>query len=33
MVMEGDVTLGGERTVQRTDDVLQNCTPGTCMLL
>ena len=26
MVMEGDLTLGGEHTIQYTDDVLQNCT-------
>lgn len=24
--MEGDLTLGGERTARRTDDVLRNCT-------
>ena len=29
MVMEGDLTQGGEHTVQYTDDVLQNCTPET----
>ena len=28
MVMEGDVTWDGEHTIQYTDDVLQNCTPG-----
>lgn len=27
MVMEGEWTLGGECTMQRTDDVSQNCTP------
>ena len=26
MVMEGDLTWGGEHTVQYADDVLQNCT-------
>ena len=25
MVTEGDLTLGGEHTMQYTDDVLQNC--------
>ena len=29
MVMEGDLTWGGEHTVQYTDDVLQSCTPET----
>ena len=29
MVMKGDLTLGGEHTIQYTDDVLQNCTPET----
>ena len=27
MEMEGDLTWGGEHTIQYTDDVLQNCTP------
>ena len=27
MVMEGDLTWGGEHTPQYTDDVSQNCTP------
>ena len=27
MVVEGDLTWGGEHTVQYTDDVLQNNTP------
>ena len=26
MSMEGDLILGGEHTMQYTDDVLQNCT-------
>ena len=26
MLMEGDLTLGGEHTTQYTDDVLYNCT-------
>ena len=29
MVMERDLTWGGEHTIQYTDDVLQNCTPET----
>ena len=33
MVMEGDLTWGGEHTIQYTDDVLQNCTPETCIIL
>ena len=33
MVMEGDSTLGGEHIVQYTDDVLQNCTPETYVIL
>ena len=31
--MEGDMTWGGEHTVQRTGEVLQNCAPETCMTL
>ena len=31
--MEGDLTWGGEPTIQYTDDVLQNCTPETCIVL
>ena len=27
--MEGDMTWGGEHTIQYTDDVVQNCTPET----
>ena len=27
--MEGDLTWGGEYTVQYRDDILQNCTPET----
>ena len=33
MVMEGDLTWGGEHTIQYTDDVLQNCTPETYTIL
>ena len=33
MVMKGDLTWGGEHTVQCTDDVLQNCAPATCKIL
>ena len=33
MVMEGDLTWGGEHTIQYTDDVLLNCTPETCIIL
>ena len=33
MVMEGGVTWGGEHTIQYTNDVLQNCTPDTYMIL
>ena len=33
MVMEGDLTQGGEHTVQYADDVLQNCTTETCIIL
>ena len=29
MVIEGDLTWGGEHTIQYTDDVLQNCIPET----
>ena len=32
MVMERDLTLGGEHTVQQTDDVLQNCAFETYVL-
>ena len=31
MVMEGD--WGGKHTIQYTDDVLQNCTPETYIIL
>ena len=31
--MEGDLTWGGEHTIQYTDDVLQNCTPKIYILL
>ena len=30
---EGDLALGGEHTIQYTDDVLQNCTLETCIIL
>ena len=33
MVMEGDLTWGGEHTVQYTDDVLQTYIPETLILL
>ena len=33
MVMEGDLTWGGEHTIQYTDIVLQNCVPETYILL
>lgn len=33
MVTKGDWTLGGEYTIQYTDDVLQNCILETYMLL
>ena len=33
MVMEGDLIWGGEHTIQYTDDVLQNCTPETYIIL
>ena len=32
MVMEGDLTRGGEYTIQYTDDVLQNCTHETYVI-
>ena len=32
-MMEGDLTWGGEHTVQYTDDVLQNCTHETYIIL
>ena len=31
--MAGDLTWGGEHTTQYTDDVLQNCTPETYIIL
>ena len=31
--MDGDLTWGGEHTVQCTDDVLWNCAPETCLIL
>lgn len=33
MVVEGDLTWGGEHIIQYTDDMLQNCTPETYILL
>ena len=33
MVMEGDLTLGGEHTIQYADDVLYSCTPETFIIL
>ena len=33
MVMEGDLTWSGEHKIQFTDDVLQNCTPETYIIL
>ena len=33
MVMEGDVTWGGEHTVQYTGDISQNCTLETYIIL
>ena len=33
MAMEGDLTWDGEHTVQYTDNVLQNCTPETYIIL
>ena len=33
MVVEGDLTLDGEHKIQYTDDVLQNCTPETYIIL
>ena len=32
MMTEGDQTFGGERTVQCTDHVLQNCTLEICII-
>ena len=33
MVTERGLTLGGEHTIQYTDDILQNYTPETCIIL
>ena len=33
MATEGDLTLGGKHTIQYTDDVLQNCTLETDIIL
>ena len=33
MMTGGDLTLDGEHTMQHTDDVSQNCTPETYVIL
>ena len=33
MMMEGDLTQGGEHTIQNIDNVLQNCTPEAYIIL
>ena len=33
MVMEGDLALSGEHTIQYSNNVLQNCTPETYIIL
>ena len=33
MVMEGDLTWGGEHTIQCANDVLQHCTPETYIIV
>ena len=33
MVMDGDLTWGGEHTIQCTDDILYHCTPKTYIIL
>ena len=33
MTMEGDLSWGGEPAIQRTDDVLWNRVPETCVIL
>ena len=33
MMMDRDLTWDGEDTIQRTDDVQQNCAPKTCIIL
>ena len=33
MMIERDLTWGGEHTIQYTDNVLQNCTPETYIIL
>ena len=33
MVLEGDLALGGEHTIQYTDDVLQSCKLETYVIL
>ena len=33
MVKEGNLTCSDEQTIQYTDDVLQNCTPETYIIL
>ena len=32
MVMEGDLTWGGEYTIQYADDIVQNCIPETYIM-
>ena len=33
MMMDRDLTWDGDDTIQRTDDVQQNCAPKTCIIL
>ena len=33
MVMQGDLTWGGEHTIHCADDVLWNCAPANCIIL
>ena len=33
MVMERDLTWGGEHTIKQAHDVLENCTPETYIIL
>ena len=33
MIMEGDLPLGGEHTIQYTDDVLENCALETYIIV
>ena len=32
-MVDGDLTGGGEHTIQYTDDMLYSCTPETCIIL